>query len=135
VQQGSVELDLRTGRTTAEEIYRPAFADELCGEFPRFWIADGFDNNIRATRIRVGFQRSEDGGVIAQKNAFVCAEHDSPINLLDAASNHDNASPVRVFRKANEHKADRAEPHYCERVARLQMSLIQPAQHASERFG
>ena len=59
VKKSCIQTNFSTRGTTAEEIDRATFANELGGEFPRLGLADGFDDNVGAAATGVALEFGE----------------------------------------------------------------------------
>src|ERR1700761_7421723 len=73
--------------------------------------------------------------VPADENAFVRAEHNSAVHLLQPARESNDAHAERLPCKANEHESDGTETHDHNRIARADLALVEAAQNTGKRFG
>src|ERR1035438_8735546 len=120
-------------RATTEEIHGSTSAKQPYRRLPGVRMPHGFNGDIGATTFRQipnllnGFVR------FARDQQFVRAHVRRPGELRFAASDGDHSRAVG-FGQPDEHQADWTESYYGYVVSLGDGSLIQAAQHASQRF-
>ena len=134
MQAAGIELHFGAARAAPEEIYGAALAHHFDGPLPRFRTAHRFNHHITASFLRTqsthGFDDIGNPGSLNNLvGTHLLGGFDLPIAL-------DNGNHIATDRASHlhEHQADRSAADDHDRVANLDASLVQAAQHAGQRL-